>query len=305
VSASERFLLQVAVRRDSRFIRIWRTLRDTIPAMKRQASHWQMNGALCLFLVPAFCGGCETLSSDFEDTFSTIFPPTPTQAVYWAGDRDPDLRRRGTLLLANAPFGGEPPYVAFYRAYAENDSDPLVKAVAIRALAKHGTPDDAPLLARHLRHGSEQVRWEAAKGLQRLHNPVVTSDLLTVLRDQEENVDVRVAAAVALGQYPGDLPFQGLVGALLARELSVNIAARGSLVRITGVDQGSEPRPWLEWYARAADAAFNSPQEFRYPVYVRDRSWIEQLLFWIPFVREQSAPPIGLKVSTPTTWPGS
>ena len=241
-------------------------------------------------------GGCETIGQDLNSLAESIVPPTPREAAEkMLNPHDPDDRRKGTLLIANAPFGGNPPYVRTYRDYVEHDQDPLVKAAAIRALARHGTVEDAPLIANQLTHENVQVRWEAAKGLQRIHNPQVVPALLEVLRKPGEDADVRVAAARALGQYPEDRVFQGLVAALDARELAVNIAAEGSLQTLTGQSHELDPGAWLGWYNGVSGDRFAGGGEYRYPTYQRRDTWLEKLAFWTSRPVEQPAPPVGLR----------
>jgi hypothetical protein len=192
----------------------------------------------------------------------------------------------------------------------QNERDPLALAVAVRALAKHGTPDDALLLAPLLDHDNLQVRWEAAKGLQRLHNPLVVPRLLATLGKtdvpgmDDEAPAVRQAAAVALGQYPEDRVFQGLVAALDARELSVNLAAEQSLATLTGTSHGLDRLAWLAWYQSLDHPAdvFQHQEEYLFPTYQRNKAWWEYIAFWAPPpVREAPAPPAGLIAENPRT----
>ena len=165
---------------------------------------------------------------------------------------DPDRRREGVLLISNSTIGGEEVYVKLYQEYVQFEPDALTKAAAIRALARHGMPDDALLIQPHLKHENVQVRWEATKGLQRLHNPSVVQSLIEVLRDEDERAEIRAATAIALGQYPQDNVFQGLLSALNARELSVNDASEQSLNTLTGKSFRYNVRSWLRWYNDAA-----------------------------------------------------
>lgn len=242
--------------------------------------------------------GCETIAQDFNDFTSSLTPKSPREAAVEMFDQyDPDKRREGTLLIANSPFGGTEVYLRAYRDMVQNEQDPLALAVAIRALAKHGEPADAKLIAPHLEHDNEQVRWEAAKGLQRLHNPEVVGLMLSRLRLEDESPLVRRELAVALGQYPEDRVFQGLVQALYARELSVNMAAEQSLETLTGRSLGLDPRPWQRWYndLDRPELAFEQGDEYLFPTYHRDRRWWEYLAFWSASpVREHPAPPAGL-----------
>jgi hypothetical protein len=252
-----------------------------------------------VFVVAA---GCDTLSQDFNAMVETIQPVEPREAGVMAVDQyDADNRRRGVALLASATFGGADPYVRMYRDYVANDRDPIVKAFAIRGLARHGTPDDAVVIASQLGHENRNVRWEAARGLQRLHNTTVTPALVRALTNEDEEADVRVAAATALGQYPEDRVFQGLVAALQSRELAVNAAAERSLRTITGRDHGDDWTAWLAWYRSESDP-FVARVDYVYPTYSRDVRWYERLAFWSPPVFERPAPPAGLRPGDRTTY---
>ena len=264
------------------------------------------------FIPAMLCGclllaGCETISQDFSDLSESLTMPTPLEAAEMMLDKyDADNRRRGTVLLSNSDFGGAPPYVNAYRQMVEDETNPLVLAVAIRALARHGDASDAELLATHLGHENRQVRWESAKGLQRLHDPIVVSDLLTILNDPAEDSDVRIAVATALAQYPQDRVFQGLVQALSARELGLNVTAEQSLQTLTARSFDGNAANWLAWYdaqVESGENPFAAAEEYLYPTYDRNRAWWEQLAFWSQPVREQPGVPAGLTTDQErTTW---
>jgi len=261
----------------------------------------QTIAALAFAIALPLIGGCDTVGQDLGDVSSVFKPTTPHEAIVMMIDpHNADNRRRGTILISNAPWGGTDVYVKQYRDMVEHEHDPIVKAVAIRALAKHGTPDDALKIAPQLVNPNVQVRWEAAKGLQRLHNPAVVSDLLKTLNSETEDADVRIAAAVALGQYPEDQAFQGLIAALDARELAVNVAAETSLNTLTGQSLGLDAPRWLNWYNSVGGTAeaFANHGEYVYPTYARDRSMWEKLAFWTSNNFEEPAPPAGLKPKT-------
>jgi hypothetical protein len=246
--------------------------------------------------------GCQTLGQDLSEMGDALTPTSPGEAARMMVDpHDPDNRRRGTVLIANSTFGGADPYMAAYRDMVVNEPDPLARAEAITALGRFGGPDDAPAIAANLGDGQYQVRWEAAKSLQRIHNPEVVGLLLRVLLNRDEQSDIRVAAAVGLGQYAQDRVFQGLVGALDARELAVNAAAAKSLRTLTGQDFGLDPKPWLEWY-NATDEPFADQQEYLYPTYQREETFLEKLAFWSKKVYEPPSPPAGLEGSVRRTY---
>ncbi|MCA9296979.1 MAG: HEAT repeat domain-containing protein, partial [Phycisphaerales bacterium] len=128
--------------------------------------------------------------------------------------------------------------------------------------------------------------------------PESVGPLLSRLRDDGETTDVRVAVARALGQYPGDRAFQGLIAALNKRELALNRAALDSLTTMTGEDFGLDANAWRAWYEQpdvGADRAFANGTEYLYPVYDRDISLLERIAFWSTPHFETPAPPAGLR----------
>jgi hypothetical protein len=257
-------------------------------------------------LVLAAAVGCETMRQDFGEFGESITPVSPDKAAKMMMDySDPDNRRRGTVLISNSPFGGTDVYVEWYRDSVATETDPLVKAASITALGRFGRPEDAVVIALALDESQpSQVRWEAAKALQRLHNPAVVPVLLAALRNADEGVDIRVAAAIALGQYPQDRVFQALVAALESPRLSVNEASRGSLTTLTGQDHGLDSKAWLAWYNSVTNP-FADQKEYLYPTYQREETFLEKMAFWSSKNYEKPAAPAGLDSSMRRTYQDS
>jgi hypothetical protein len=246
---------------------------------------------------------------DLDDIGRMFDVPTPGQAARWALDQhDPDRRREGLVLLSTATFGGAEVYVSLYRDYVENDPNPLVKAAAIAALARHGKPADALLIAPWARRSVSDnvtVRWAAVQGLQRLHQRDVVPVLVDAALDLEEQSEVRGAACVAMGQYPEDRVARALIAVLDARELAINADAAQSLAMLTGEDFGMDITAWRNWYehARTQGDPFSGGGEYRYPTYARDTVWWEHMAFWLDEQYEPSLRPAGLRDSTErSTW---
>lgn len=250
------------------------------------------------FMMCIFLSGCSTIGDDIDSFAGGLVAPSPREAAEMMIDpHDPDRRRRGTVLISNSPFGGGDKYLTYYRDMVRNERNPLALAAALTALGRHGQTDDAVLIAALLEHENIQARWEAAKALQRIHNPLVVPPLLKILAKDDEHSDARVAAAIALGQYPEDRVFQGLISALNVRELAINRAAHQSLNTLTDQSFGLNVSEWYQWYASTQDP-FADQKQFLFPTYQRDETWIERLTFWSNPSFENPAPPVGLQSET-------
>lgn len=290
--------------------------RRTRPAISSRAGFARLLHAAGLAGVLAssiVLSACDTAAnrraSDSGSIFAMIAPPTPAEAARWAVDPyDANKRMAGLNLLANAPFGGDDVYVKVYRMALgappadKPDEDLGVRAVAARALALHGQPSDVPLVLPLMSSTDRRVRAEAARTLQRLHNPVAVPALLDATRlTKEDDVDVRAEACAALGQYAEQRVLQALIGALSDDSLVVNRAASKSLSTLTGQDFGDEPRDWLKWLDTTR-TPFAQRREYIYPYFERDKFWYE----WIPLIpqppNEQPGSPVGMSpMNTPST----
>ncbi|MEX0745525.1 MAG: HEAT repeat domain-containing protein [Phycisphaeraceae bacterium] len=228
-------------------------------------------------------GGCQSnRPRDDRHWFARIIPSSPTAGeaardafnVYSA-----DRRREAVDQIAAAPYGGERAYLRMYRLLID-DPDAAVRASCAKALGLHGTGEDVTLIAPLLRDDHAFVRWEAAKALQRIHNPTAADALRSALQADDDS-DVRQAAAAALGQYPSTAVLHTLVGALHDTEYSVTRAAHRSLQTLTGRDLGYEAADWLAWIDREASAElFADRDDYTFRPYLAPPSFIERMQFW-------------------------
>ncbi|MBL8764676.1 MAG: HEAT repeat domain-containing protein [Phycisphaerae bacterium] len=265
---------------------------------QRRKSGRTFAGVLAATL-PAGAGGlagCEALEAakNGESILAIFAQPTPAEAaVDSINPYDADKRARGTTLLLNAPFGGEGPYLKVYRQHL-SDPDPAVRAVAARALGRHGAPEHVPLLAPLLDDEDRGVRFEAARSLQRLHNESGIDALVNASDIRKEpDPDVRAEACTALGQYADPRVLNSLIASLDDEHLSVSMAALESLRTLTGQDLPDRPKDWLAW-RESTTAPFAGRRPYVYPVFSRDREWVEYLPFVPGPPNETAAAPVGM-----------
>lgn len=185
--------------------------------------------------------------------------PRQTLAFYLGGDnpnraaqqmlneRSPDARRSGISDLIRWDFAQEKPYVLRYRQVVKAETDPLVKATAIRALNRARDPEGRPLFIEALSDPSPVVRMEAANALRSLPDPAAAAPLVNLVTRPEEERDVRVAAADALQHYKTLEVARALIPRLAERDFSVAWQAHESLRTITGKDFGYSEAAWLQY----------------------------------------------------------
>ncbi len=269
---------------------------NAIPATPRARSappRW-----LPAVLAPLLLAGCQG-DGPFEAITSQFETMTPGEAARLAiSPYDADDRRRGIAALAAAPWGGDKEYLRLYRT-AVDDEDPTVRAVCLKALGMHGQPQDATILMTHLTHEDVLVRWEAAKALQKIHNPVVIDALIDrTVAANEDSPDVREAAARALGQYASRRVFNALVVALDDPDFSVVHAAHESLHTLTGADLGTRSREWVAWRNKHPGDLFDGRKAYTWKPYNRPWHWYNHLT--PPFVKpadKPARPPTGLEIT--------
>jgi hypothetical protein len=244
-------------------------------------------------------GGCDTSTRDrmanSESVFAGANPRTPVDAATdMINQYDANRRFRGTLEIANAPWGGQDVYIAVYVDHVQNDPDPGVRAIAAWALARHGRPEHAPLITPLLDPKFDRtVRFTAARSLQRLHNPEVVPALIKSTEPESEaDAQVRAESAIALGQYAQTRVLQALIRATDDDSLVVNEAALQSLRTLTGQSFPADPIPWVQWLKDEREP-FAKRQPFTFPAFSRDRFWYEFLPFVPPPPNEVAAQPTG------------
>lgn len=252
-----------------------------------------MAGGLC-----ALAGGCDwEPKPDAKGIFDYISPEvTPLQAAEMADNPyDANDRYRGTLMLANAYYAGEPVYIALFERRIV-DADANVRSAGARGLANHGEPRHVPLLVKALRDDPDAfVRREAARGLQRLHGEEAVPPLVKSVNVKTElDKDVRIAAAAALGQYPEPNVLDSLIAAVEEDpQLAVNAAALDSLKTLTGENFGLNRAAWVKWREAVSDP-FAGRRPYIYPVFERGKYFYEYLPFTPDPPNEVPGPPVGM-----------
>lgn len=195
-----------------------------------------------LVLLPGV--GCQQINR----TIQHFRGETPGRYARMMEDAEsPDNRRLGIGKLVDRDFAKKEPYTTRYRQIAENDTDPLVRAMAIRALNVARDAGASDVYIKALADADVLVRLEGAKALANIPDPAATDALLRAMNAVDEDQDVRIAAASALRHYARIDVARALVAMLDERSFGISWQARRSLRRITGVDRAYDDAAWLEY----------------------------------------------------------
>ena len=113
----------------------------------------------------------------------------------------------------------------------------------------------------------------------------------TIATSAENNVRDRARVLV----IDDDASIRSLLVAVLKRNYLVVVAnAHDSLVTLTGQETLPEDRrAWVEW-SRGTTTPFAARREFMYPVFHRDKRWLDYVPFMPPVPNELPGKPNGL-----------
>jgi HEAT repeat protein len=123
------------------------------------------------------------------------------------------------------------------------ESDPLVRKAIIDAVAEFRTPLAPQILQAGLNDSNADVRLACCRALGPRAEALSVANLATVLRD-DEDPDVRVAAAEALGKIKSDAAMTALVVAIDDRDPALQYVGMQSLKSISGKDYGGDVAAW-------------------------------------------------------------
>jgi HEAT repeat protein len=125
------------------------------------------------------------------------------------------------------------------------EPDPLVRQAVVRAIAEFRTPMAQKVLEAGLADDDKAVRIACCKALGRRVEAVSVKSLANVLRSDGE-IDVRLAAAEALGQIKSPDAIPALAVALDDRNPALQYVGVQSMKSITGQDYGPNVEAWRQ-----------------------------------------------------------
>jgi len=201
-----------------------------------------------------------TTGSAIGTIFSPITSLTERSIQYFSDDRpskadrmledrtSADNRREGMNKLADFGFLQNELFEKRCRQIAQYDTDPTVRATAIRTANRCRDAKATPLFIKGLNDSNEWVRLESAKALANVPDVNAAVPLIAVLSDTNESRDVRIAAADALKHYRTLPVARALCTALNDRSFAIAWQAKRSLKYLTDRDYGYDMAAWLAYF---------------------------------------------------------
>ena len=138
------------------------------------------------------------------------------------------------------------------------EPDPLVREIIIETIANFRTPLAQQVLQAGLHDEESAVRIASCHGLGLQEDPAAVINLEKTLRGENDQ-DVRLAAAEALGSIKTPDSIQALSIALEDRDPALQFVAVESLKSISGQDFGGDVRAWQQYANGEAPAIQERP----------------------------------------------
>jgi hypothetical protein len=125
------------------------------------------------------------------------------------------------------------------------EPDPLVRQAVVQTVAEFKTPMAQQVLEAGLNDDNQAVRIACCQELGKRGDAASVEKLGTVLRS-DTDMDVRLAAAKALGKFKTPESMKALVAALDDRDPALQFVGVQSMKSVTGKDYGPNVEAWRQ-----------------------------------------------------------
>ncbi len=125
------------------------------------------------------------------------------------------------------------------------ETDPLVRSSVVNAIAQFRTPLAGQVLQAGLNDDSAMVRIACCRELGQRGEADSVPSLAQSLK-QDRDLDVRLAAAEALGKIDSPAAIAALVPALEDRDPALQYVGVQSMKKLTGKDYGGDVNAWRQ-----------------------------------------------------------
>ena len=220
------------------------------PAARRLAGGRGSSWAVALLLIAL--GGCATY-----DRYRPTFWPFPERKL--TTFHTPSMRVDAVHEFAMKSTGVDSPeqrqITDQLARQIQVEPDPLVRQAVGTSISEYKTPMALQVLQAGLNDENPSVRISCCRALAKRADPTSVQPLSGALK-QDKDIDVRMAAAEALGKINSPEAIKALGVALDDRDPALQYAGVQSLKAITGKDYGPDVQAWRQVAAGQAPAPY-------------------------------------------------
>jgi HEAT repeat protein len=141
------------------------------------------------------------------------------------------------------------------------DPDPHTRVIIVRGLGEIGGAEQTPAIVAATSDSEPAVRIAVCRVLGKLKAQDATANLDSLFMT-DPDLDVRLAAAEALGQLPNQQAALALVGGLHDPDVAVRFRCRESLKEMLGHDHGADLDAWRGEIRQADFEQLARPRRF-------------------------------------------
>ncbi|MEM7456994.1 MAG: HEAT repeat domain-containing protein [Planctomycetota bacterium] len=164
-------------------------------------------------------------------------------------------RKRGMNEMVagvqNGPADSQAPVASRLTEIVNRDPILLMRIHATSLLGDLNCPTSISGLADASSDNDHRVRLEAVRSWSRMPGQVAVPRLQEMI-GSDTNIDVRLAATTALGNFPGQQSVQALSLALEDRDPAMQLKATESLAMVTGEEFGPNVQAWQQYVNNTA-----------------------------------------------------
>jgi len=216
--------------------------------------------AVGLGIVASLAVGCA------EGPFRQLAAWNPYYSKQWEADeqRGPTFHKRIAelkLLQSQAPrltHEEQEQYIQKLVGLIQNDSNPVIRAEAVRALAKFPSPSIIPGFRTATADDDQEVRIAACQAWGQHPDPEALQALADIVR-HDAKLDVRMVATAELAKFSDPAAVAALGVALDDHDPALQYRAIQSLKTCTGEDFGNSVAAWRDFVAGRTPTAEEDP----------------------------------------------
>lgn len=209
-----------------------------------------------LLWLPSLCVALGLAAGCVDGPFSQLAEWNPLTRKQWLADeeRGPTYHRRlAELRLLRSQAGSyrpeeQRPYIEQLNVLVRDDSNPVIRAEAVKTLARFRHEAILPGLQLGMEDADPSVRIAACRAWAEIGGTGALQALAEAIA-RDDNVDVKTCAAAGLAQFRDPAAVEALGVALNESDPALQYQAMRSLRACTNRDFGNNVTAWREYVA--------------------------------------------------------